>query len=89
MFTQSISTLNEERIQYYKNQIAADESSTIITLGMQPKDESIEDIYESDDNDSGFEGEEDFILNLKNVESVIDELDANDEDDAGTRGEYK
>lgn len=45
MFTQSIETLKEERIQFYKEQILANKSPTIITLGIQPADESVEDIY--------------------------------------------
>lgn len=45
MFTQSIETLKKERIEFYKEQILANENPTIITLGMQPADESVEDVY--------------------------------------------
>ena len=45
MFTQSLETINEERVEFYKEQILAGKHSTIITLGMQPADESIYDIH--------------------------------------------
>lgn len=45
MFTQSLETLRDERIEFYKEQILSGESPTIITLGMQPADESVEDVY--------------------------------------------
>lgn len=45
MFTQSIVTLRDERVEFYKKQILNGGSPTIITLGMQPADESVEDVY--------------------------------------------
>ncbi len=45
MFAQSMETIDEERVEYYKKQILKGRKPTIIALGMQPKEEGSDDVY--------------------------------------------
>ena len=45
MSTQSLETIDQACVEYYKEQILDGESPTIVTLGMQPVDENVEDVY--------------------------------------------
>ncbi len=45
MFTQSLETIDQSIVEYYKEQILEGASPTIVTLGMQPIDEIVEDVY--------------------------------------------
>lgn len=45
MFTQSMETIDSPQIKFYQENIFANKFPTIVTLGMQPKQESPEDVY--------------------------------------------
>lgn len=45
MSTQSIETIDEDRVKYYEEQILNGKQPTIVSLGIQPKDESTDDVY--------------------------------------------